>query len=77
MKGVTARRLPLLAIFAAAMLAAAFQVSPATAAGTTRQSSWLCNSATYSNFSSLSKLGSPGLVAGRGSQVRERDREGP
>jgi hypothetical protein len=71
MKGVTARRLPLLAILAAAMLAAAFHVSPATAAGTTRQTSWLCNSATYSSFSSLTKLGSTGVVAGRGSQLRE------
>jgi hypothetical protein len=68
---MTLRRLPLLAVFAAAMLAAAFQVSPATAAGTTRQSSWLCNSATVSSFSSLSHLGS-GVVAGRGGdQLRE------
>ena len=71
MRGKTLRRLPVLAVFAAAMLAAAFQVSPATAAGTTRQSSWLCNSATVSSFSSLSHLGS-GVVAWRGGdQLRE------
>jgi hypothetical protein len=71
MKGVTARRLPLLAVLVAAALGAAFNVSPATAAGTSHQTSWLCNSATLSSFSSLSRLAAPSVVAGRGSQLRE------
>ena len=54
MTRVTARRLPLLAVIVTAALAAAFQVAPATAAGTTHQTSWLCNSATLSSLSSLS-----------------------
>src|SRR5580765_7168043 len=53
-----------------AALVAAFTVSPATA-GTTVQTSWLCNSATVSSFSSLSTLGAPGLAAARGEQARE------
>ena len=40
-------------------------------AGTTGQTSWLCNSATVSSFSSLSTLGAPGLAAARGEQARE------
>src|SRR6478672_4271636 len=52
-----------------AALVAAFTVSPATA-GTTGQTSWLCNSATVSSFSSLSQLGAPGLASARG-QLRE------
>ena len=71
MKGVTTRRLSLLAVLVTAALAAAFQVSPATAAGARHQTSWLCNSATVSSFSSLSRLASPSVVAGRGSQLRE------
>jgi Pregnancy-associated plasma protein-A len=70
MRGKTVRRLALLAVLATAALAA-IQVSPASAAGPNLQTSWLCNSATYSSFSSLTKLASPGLAVGRGGQLRE------
>jgi hypothetical protein len=70
MRGVTVRRSSLVAVIVTAAIAAAFQVSPATA-GTTRQASWLCSSATYSSFSTLTRIAAPGLAAGRGSQLRE------
>jgi len=54
-----------------AALVAAFSVSPATASTTSHTQSWLCSSANVSSFSSLSRLGAPGLSAGRGEQVRE------
>ena len=62
------RRAPLCLGALIAALVAAFTVSPATA-GTTAQTSWLCNSATVSSFSSLSQLGAPGLAAARGDQA--------
>jgi hypothetical protein len=70
MRGKIVRRLSLLAALATAAFAA-IQVSPASAAGPSLQTSWLCNSATYSSFSSLTKLASPGLTVGRGGQLRE------
>ena len=66
MTGVTVRRASLFAALAAAALVAALQVSPATAAGTSRQTSWLCNSAEFSSFSSLSQIAAPGFSTARG-----------
>ena len=71
MKGRTARRALLFAAFVAAAISAAFQVSPATAAGTGRQTSWLCSSAEVSSFSSLSQLMVPGFSTARGGESRE------
>jgi len=71
MTGVTVRRALLFAALAAAALVAALQVSPATAAGTSRQSSWQCNSAEFSSFSSLSQIASPGFATARGGTMRE------
>ena len=71
MTGVTVRRASLFAALAAAALVAALQVSPATAAGTSRQTSWLCNSAEFSSFSSLSRIASPGFATARGGRSRE------
>ena len=70
MRGKTVRRLSLLAVLGTAAVAA-FQVSTATAAGTSLQSSWLCNSAQYSSFSSLSQIGAPGFSTARGGEARE------
>jgi hypothetical protein len=71
MSRVSLRRGPLFAVLATVVAVAAFQVSPATAAGTSRQTSWLCNSAQFSSFSSLSRLAVPGFSTARGSQARE------
>ena len=71
MTGVTVRRASLFAALAAAALVAALQVSPATAAGTSRQTSWLCNSAEFSSFSSLSRIAAPGFATARGGTMRE------
>ena len=70
MNGRTARRLSLLAVLATAAFAA-FQVSTATAAGPSLQASWLCNSAEYSSFSSLSQIAAPGFSTARGGESRE------
>jgi hypothetical protein len=70
MRGKTVRRLSLLAVLATAAVAA-FQVSTATAAGTSKQSSWLCSSANYSSFSSLSQIAAPGFSTARGGVQRE------
>jgi hypothetical protein len=70
MNGKTLRRVSLLAVLATAAFAA-FQISPATAAGTSRQTSWLCSSAAYSSFSSLSQIAAPGFATARGGVVRE------
>ena len=70
MKGKTVRRMSLLAVLATAAFAA-FQISPATAAGTSHQTSWLCNSAAYSSFSSLSQIAVPGFATARGGVERE------
>jgi pregnancy-associated plasma protein-A len=64
------RRAPLCLGALVAALVAAFSVSPANASTTSHTQSWLCNSATVSNFSSLSRLASTGVV-GRGGQLRE------
>ena len=71
MRRVSMRRLSLLAVVATAALGAAFQASPATAAKTSLQTSWLCNSAEVSSFSSLSGLMSPGFSTARGGESRE------
>jgi hypothetical protein len=71
MTGATVRRASLFAAVVAAALAAALQVSPATAAGTSRQTSWLCNSAEFSSFSSLSRIAAPGFSSARGGESRE------
>jgi hypothetical protein len=70
MNGKTLRRLSLLAVLATAAFAA-FQISPATAAGTSHQTSWLCSSAQFSSFSSLSQIASPGFATARGGVMRE------
>ena len=70
MNGRTARRLSLLAVLATAAIAA-FQVSTAMAAGPSLQASWLCNSAEYSSFSSLSQIAAPGFSTARGGESRE------
>jgi Pregnancy-associated plasma protein-A len=70
MKRNTVRRLSLLAVLAAAAVAA-FQVTTATAARTSLQTSWLCNSAEVSSFSSLSGLMAPGISTARGGESRE------
>src|SRR6266550_4459367 len=58
MNGRTARRLSLLAVLA-------------TAAGPSLQTSWLCSSAEYSSFSSLSRIAAPGFSTARGGESRE------
>jgi hypothetical protein len=70
MNGKTLRRLSLLAVLATTAFAA-FQISPATAAGTSHQTSWLCSSAQFSSFSSLSQIASPGFATARGGVMRE------
>ena len=65
------RRVAVLAVLATAALAATFQASPATAAGTGLQASWQCNSAEVSSFSTLSRLMSPGFSTARGGESRE------
>ncbi len=70
MNGKIARRVSLLAVLATAAFAA-FQVSTATAAGPSLQTSWLCNSAEYSSFSSLSHIAAPGFSTARGGESRE------
>jgi Pregnancy-associated plasma protein-A len=70
MKSKTLRRLSLLAVLAAAAFAAT-QVSAASAAGSSLQASWLCSSAQYSSFSSLSQIGATGLATARGGEARE------
>ena len=64
------RRLSLLAVLATAAVAA-LQVSTATAAGRSVQSSWLCSSAEYSSFSSLSQIAAPTFATARGGVLRE------
>ena len=70
MRGKTLRRLSLLAVLATAAVAA-YQVSAATAAAPSLQTSWLCSSAEYSSFSSLSQIGATGFATARGGVVRE------
>ena len=70
MNGKTVRRMSLLAVLVTAAFAA-FQISPATAAGASHQTSWLCSSAQFSSFSSLSRIASPGFATARGGVVRE------
>src|SRR5262245_15200430 len=70
MRGKTLRRLSLLAVLATAAVAA-FQVSTATAAAPSLQTSWLCSSAEYSSFSSLSQIGATGFATARGGVNRE------
>src|SRR5438046_6153117 len=70
MNGRTAGRVSLLAVLATAAFAA-FQVSAATAAGPSLQTSWLCNSAEFSSFSSLSQIAAPGFSTARGGESRE------
>ena len=70
MRGKTLRRLSLLAVLATAAVAA-LQVSTATAAGSSLQASWLCNSAEYSSFSSLIQMGATGFATARGGVNRE------
>jgi Pregnancy-associated plasma protein-A len=67
MRGVFARRVSLLAVLATAAVAAAFQVSPATA-GASRQASWVCAPA---GFNSLDTLSVQASSTARGGQARE------
>ena len=66
MRGVSLRRASLLAVFATAAIAVAFQVSPAGAAAP--QASWLCAPAA---FNSLSTLGGVMSTARGGDAARE------
>jgi Pregnancy-associated plasma protein-A len=68
MRGVLARRASLLVVLATAAFAAAFQVSPATAAAP--QASWVCAPAA---FDSLSTLGGVVSTARGDSTLREPD----
>src|SRR5262245_35165445 len=69
MRGKTVRRLSLLAVLVTAAVAA-LQVSTATASPSL-QASWLCTSAEFSSFSSLSQIGASGFATARGGQSRE------